>query len=494
MERPAPQRPTGFRRPSTRTALSAIAVAALVTASLIFPKSFAADAADAAPTSKRIVAKPAGLESNPVAAVGCSARGCHGRAEPRPEGVCSLNEHALWLYRDPHSTAFDVLKSERSRRIVRALPGWEARGKVEAHTDARCLACHDTPSTTSADAIVWSNSGVSCASCHTDPSRWVAGHVDIPDTEPGRTVGRNTVGLPNLRDPLTCAKTCAGCHVGAPEDGSLPRREVDHDLIAAGHPRLHFDLPTFLDAMPPHWNGPGPSKDRLAAWAAGQVAANDAWLALLQDRAKHAERPTSDDADLRAWPELTETDCFACHHGLAPRSVRPPGGRARWGNPYAALLPEALAALGVPASERAAATDAVSQVRDLMTSFAPPADDVSRSAAAALAIPRPSPAARADARADAAAVRTLLAERFRTPEAGAAIDWTTATQIYFLAAALAPDAPATEALLDVLRLRRSEGGRTPQLFDSPEHFRPDGEEFRRALDAALTTITEAPVR
>jgi len=480
-----------------RTALSAFAVAALATASVLIPKSFAADAGKAAggpPPAKRIVETSGGLEPNPVAAVGCSARGCHGRAEPRAEGVCSLNEHALWLYRDPHSTAFDVLKSERSRRIVRALPGWEAR-QVEAHADERCLACHDTPSTTSSAAIAWSNQGVSCASCHTDPARWVAGHVAIPDTEPGRTRGRAEVRLPDLRDPLTCATTCAGCHVGAPapEDGRLPRREVDHDLIAAGHPRLHFDLPTFLDAMPPHWNGPGPSKDRLAAWAAGQVAAGDAWLALLADRAKHAEQPTLDGIEHRAWPELTETDCFACHHGLAPRSVRPPGGRARWGNPYAIFLPEALAALGAPQPKRTAATDAVSEVRDLMASFAPPADDVSRSAAAALLVPRP----KSVARADAAAVRAALTERFRTPEAAAAIDWTTATQLYFLAAALAPDAPATHSLLEILRLRGTEesadGGR-PQLFDSPEHFRPGDDSFRRALDAALATITDAPVR
>src|SRR5262249_14971856 len=89
--------------------------------------------------------------------------------------------------------------------------------------------------------------------------------------------------------------------------------EVNHDLIAAGHPRLNFEFATYMRAMPPHWH----ERDRetgepagpafpARAWSAGQSATVKAALRLLDHRGKGP------------WPEFTEQSCFDCHHELRP--------------------------------------------------------------------------------------------------------------------------------------------------------------------------------
>jgi hypothetical protein len=116
---------------------------------------------------------------------------------------------------------------------------------------------------------------------------------------------------------------------------------VNHDLIAAGHPVLKFELAAYHELLPKHWRG---DKEReqaarfeTALWSAGQVAAADAALALLDWRAKES---TSKHPDA-AWPELSEYDCFSCHHDLVDPSWRrqrtvagPQLGRPAWGTWY----------------------------------------------------------------------------------------------------------------------------------------------------------------
>jgi hypothetical protein len=119
---------------------------------------------------------------------------------------------------------------------------------------------------------------------------------------------------------------CTGCHVGAAADQekNLPLRDVNHDLIAAGHPRLNFEFSTYMANLTPHWV----EKDRTKAgpdnrlskldphyeariWTAGQVATAKTSLELLEHHADH-----------RPWPEFTEHDCYACHHDLHGKSWR----------------------------------------------------------------------------------------------------------------------------------------------------------------------------
>jgi hypothetical protein len=125
------------------------------------------------------------------------------------------------------------------------------------------------------------------------------------------------------------ARTCTACHVGS------GNRDVNHDLIAAGHPRLNFEFDTYLANLPRHWQ-PERDKERASAWQVGQLVSAEAALELLAYRA--------DSKNGQPWPEFAEYDCFACHHDLKAKSWRQQRGYADrvpgtlpWSDWYAAL-------------------------------------------------------------------------------------------------------------------------------------------------------------
>src|SRR5262249_55993054 len=76
-----------------------------------------------------------------------------------------------------------------------------------------------------------------------------------------------SVGMYDTRNLVKRAEKCVSCHVGD------EIRNVDHELIAAGHPDLVFDFETYTAMMPPHWRT-APS-DRVVgrAWTVVQVVA-----------------------------------------------------------------------------------------------------------------------------------------------------------------------------------------------------------------------------
>jgi hypothetical protein len=120
--------------------------------------------------------------------------------------------------------------------------------------------------------------------------------------------------MTDTKDLAVRAELCAGCHVGDAD------RDMNHDMIAAGHPPLRFELSAYHDLIRhKHW----PSAERVRTkdfkarlWGAGQAAVAQATLALVESRAVRAT--TSD--RLTPWPELAEYDCFACHQRLRPAS------------------------------------------------------------------------------------------------------------------------------------------------------------------------------
>src|SRR5262249_12680736 len=123
-------------------------------------------------------------------------------------------------------------------------------------------------------------------------------------------------GLAELNDLGSRAKTCAGCHVGGTGD-------MNHDMIAAGHPRLNFEFASHLARMPKHWferdratgevRGP---EDLLQAWVGGAFGAGEARCSLSQVR-QGRKHP---------WPELAEWNCYACHHDLLGQGWRSEAG------------------------------------------------------------------------------------------------------------------------------------------------------------------------
>ena len=113
--------------------------------------------------------------------------------------------------------------------------------------------------------------GVSCEACHGAAKIWLENHVGREYKDLLKEGMYDTVDL------VKRAEKCVSCHVG--DEGE--RRNVDHELIAAGHPDLVFELDTFTSILPPHWRLP---KRRVVAkpglwdkpWPYGKVLSD--WL------------------------------------------------------------------------------------------------------------------------------------------------------------------------------------------------------------------------
>jgi hypothetical protein len=218
-----------------------------------------------------------------------------------------LSEAATWHNLDPHANAYATLLSERSQRIADRL--WP--GKTPAHQAPLCLKCHVHPNYDQASPSFRKQDGVSCESCHGPAGEWLTPHY-----RPG---WKPALGMVDMKTLYGRANVCATCHVGTPE------ANVDHDLIAAGHPPLRFEFATYFANLPPHWNV---AKDRRAnsfetadffdfeirAWAIGQMVSSATAFELTAHRA--------DPAQGKHWPEFAELDCFACHHDLQAKSWR----------------------------------------------------------------------------------------------------------------------------------------------------------------------------
>ncbi|MBL8797024.1 MAG: hypothetical protein JNM56_24190 [Planctomycetia bacterium] len=234
----------------------------------------------------------------------CASSACHHQNGPR--GSVG-SEYTSWLAYDPHARAFHALSSERSRQIVYNLK--EAKF-VSPDKHPLCLSCHATATEDSADRKVLRVDGVGCESCHGPASNWLTEHT-TPAWKQRSAAEKQSLGFRPLKDLTVRAQTCVGCHVGAGD------RDVNHDLIAAGHPRLNFEFGAYHANCPKHWreqqDKAGRADFEARVWAIGQVVAAEASLRLLQHRAATAGKP---------WPEFAEYDCYSCHHDLAGQAWR----------------------------------------------------------------------------------------------------------------------------------------------------------------------------
>jgi hypothetical protein len=249
----------------------------------------------------------------------CATSVCHGGGGLRER----LSEHTTWLSLDPHARAYETLLRVQAQAIAKNL--WA--GKALAHEAPRCLKCHVDPNYERARPNFRRQDGVGCESCHGASESWLHDHY---------RPGWQRRGMNDTRDLPGRARTCADCHVG------VPGNEVDHDLIAAGHPALRFEFATYFANLPPHWDvlqDKAKPDFEARAWVAGQLVSASRAMELLAYRA--------DPEVNRPWPEFAEFDCFACHHDLQASSwrqkmaQRPPGSLRRndW---YTAMLPDIL--------------------------------------------------------------------------------------------------------------------------------------------------------
>jgi Cytochrome c554 and c-prime len=358
------------------------------------------------PTSaKPLSTQHSALSTHFVGAGSCSASACHNANFTRGH---TGSEYTTWITKDPHAGAYEELFSKTSSTIQKKMAS-----ATPAHEDQRCLKCHVAPDYDTRqpppDAPYFKTDGVSCESCHGGAKNWLAVHH--LDSWRGKTsVEKKRAGMNDTQSVAGRAQVCVTCHVGA------PGMEVDHDLIAAGHPRLHFEFSAFHAFMLRHWpdfKDRDPSRSERGkvdfearAWLVGQLVTAQASLELLADHAGNRAK---------SWPEFAEFDCAACHHDLRALSARQKIGFGKrrpgdllWAN-HSSLATLALANFKDQKSHAAQA--ALQEIRKLMEARNPKRETIARNAAKAAALCKALVEAANDAPISVeATVRELLAQ------------------------------------------------------------------------------------
>jgi len=256
--------------------------------------------------------KPLAAQSDPVKYIGpgsCAATSCHGSVKPVAESRILQNEYSTWIVQDKHSRAYQVLSGEIAQRMGRIL-----KLGTKAEESPKCLVCHALYANPEQRGRVFEISeGVSCENCHGPASAWLGPHT----TKSWSHEKSVAASMQDTRNVIHRTEKCLECHLGT------RNKFVDHEMIAAGHPDLYFELDSFSAVMPRHWKSPRetepgkPAEDPawvgVREWSAGQAVQLRASLERLGWRAK-GERADKKDV----WPEYAELSCMACHHSLGP--------------------------------------------------------------------------------------------------------------------------------------------------------------------------------
>jgi hypothetical protein len=250
-------------------------------------------------------AHPAALEAaaNYTGVASCAGSTCHGRAEGNGE-VVRQDEIAGW--QEPsaasgaHSRAYDALASIRGQQIAASL------GLGSATSASACLGCHATfVSVSRRGPRFHLDDGVGCESCHGASGGWIASHYAKPATHASNVAA----GMIPLEKPQVRARLCLDCHFGSSGEGQF----VNHRMMAAGHPRVSFELDLF-SALQQHHDEDGDYAlrkgriDSVQLWAVGQAEAVRRQTELFADPQHGSEG---------LFPEFYFYDCHSCHRAIA---------------------------------------------------------------------------------------------------------------------------------------------------------------------------------
>lgn len=188
----------------------------------------------------------------------CNTKDCHGADAAK--GSPGLNEYTVWKAMDPHAKAFTTLYKGPSKAMGAAM------GIAKVFESPKCLACHTkvVPPDQVAAGQKWSvQNGVSCEVCHGPGEKWIDPHA-TPKEKDWSHEKSVAVGMIDLREATAWAAQCASCHL-----------QIDHDMVTAGHPRLHFEIVDYNARTGAHWKtekhpSMQPGFD-ARAWTTGQV-------------------------------------------------------------------------------------------------------------------------------------------------------------------------------------------------------------------------------
>lgn len=241
----------------------------------------------------------------------CAASQCHGSAVPRDGSNVLQNEYVTWTQDDPHSRAYEVLSNAQSRGIAARL------GLKSAASAKICLDCHadNVPAAQRGERFHLSD-GVGCESCHGGAEDWLATHYNAPAVSHETNLNAGMLATENVQDR---SDLCLSCHLGT------SNKFATHRIMAAGHPRLAFELDTFTElwrtaGRQPHYQIDADYVERKGevshsyTWAAGLLAESRNRLSLIQG-------PLFDTESM--FPELGFYDCHACHRSMKTVQWRP---------------------------------------------------------------------------------------------------------------------------------------------------------------------------
>ena len=248
----------------------------------------------------------------------CGGSTCHSR---QVDSGLNVRQNELITWQDPssvagaHSRAWRVLTEPRAQAIARKM------GIGAAQTAKECLGCHADPAPPAQRGARFQISdGVGCESCHGGSSGWLASHRAVN----GSHVANVAAGMKALENPKVRAGVCLDCHFG----GSKPGQFVTHQIMAAGHPRVAFELDLFSN-LQQHWTVDADYVKRknhaggVKTWAVGQAMALDRALTLYSEPGRGQG----------AFPELYFFDCHSCHRAISDDPAARPKWQANPGRP-----------------------------------------------------------------------------------------------------------------------------------------------------------------
>ena len=259
-----------------------------------------------------------------IGVASCAGSTCHGRSEANGK-IVRQDELMLWQSASSptgaHSRAWRVLTEPRGKAIAGRL------GLGNAGTAAMCVGCHATPAGAGQRGARFQHSdGVGCEGCHGAASAWLASHYAVGGTH-AANVARGMVPLEN---PRARAARCLDCHFGSADQGQF----VNHRIMAAGHPRISFELDLFT-TLQQHHNEDADYAQRkgrsspVQVWAVGQAMALERSLGLFA-----SARGTEG-----VFPEFYFFDCHTCHRRISDEPSFAPNPTNNPGRPIPTGMP-----------------------------------------------------------------------------------------------------------------------------------------------------------
>jgi hypothetical protein len=260
-------------------------------------------------------AQAADAPASHLGVASCASGVCHGVAKPIDGANVLRNEYVTWSHFDPHSGAFRTLRTDESARMAARL------GIADATREPLCLDCHaDNVPPGSRGPRFQQDDGVGCEACHGASADWIAGHDDAPRVTHADNVRQGLVALERAE---VRAGVCAACHVGS------PARSAGHALMAAGHPRLVFELDTYSEL----WRTSGGREHyrRDADYAQRKTGSDSVatWLAGMTESAARGLEILADERHSRGlFPDFALFNCYSCHRSMKLRRLRDTAGLA----------------------------------------------------------------------------------------------------------------------------------------------------------------------